>query len=152
MTLIMTVLLLGATLILRLCPETPLALFLRDQLVVRPLAWFANLRRHDIIYYIIVAGLLLSAGEMVAMLGSADLVLAFAADLALYFDIVAIGMIVALGSRLKVALQFIAARFESAVRILKRTPGKRRRRERRSCKRACNDDDECDSSSIRFAA
>lgn len=138
----MTIFLLGLTLILRLCPDTLVARFLHEQLIEVPLARLARMRRQDVFYLILVAGLFLAASELMAMLGSVDLVLTLAADLAVYFDIVAIGLLVAVGSRIKTA--FLANRAPQWPQAWKAdsSPRKKSGRRRRSRKPSSNDDDD----------
>ncbi|MFM5929339.1 MAG: hypothetical protein ACKOPQ_00340 [Novosphingobium sp.] len=88
MSSLFVVMLLSAVLLLKLLPDASLSRSLR-QTIVAPLAnWLLNRSRRDVIYIFVLGGLLLFAGEVVLMLGSADLVYAYALDLALYFDAV----------------------------------------------------------------
>jgi hypothetical protein len=71
-----------ATFVMHVFPETPLARSLHRWLVEVPLTVTARLKRRHILMIVI----LLCCGQTLAMIGSADLALAYAIDLSIYAD------------------------------------------------------------------
>ena len=87
-------------LVMRLFPDSPTARHLHHHLAERPVAWFSRLDRRHLLLALITIGALLLAGEMIGMLGSADLMLAWTWDLTVYCD--ALAMTVVLGGAARV--------------------------------------------------
>ncbi|MFM6931582.1 MAG: hypothetical protein ACKOUT_04980 [Novosphingobium sp.] len=88
--------LLALTLLLRSSPDTDLSRMVRRLIVENPCSWWLTLSRRDAIHCMLLIFVLLSAGELMLMLGSVDLVLAYAFDLSFYLDaVMASGMIAA---------------------------------------------------------
>jgi hypothetical protein len=82
-------------LVMRLCPDTPTARYLHHHLAERPVAWFSRLDRRHLLFVLVAIGALLLAGEMIGTLGSADLMLSWTWDLAVYVDAVTLTAVVA---------------------------------------------------------
>ena len=134
--------LLAVTVLLRCCPKAPMACYLQNAVVARFCQWLDGLSRRHIIYAVIVVGLLLTAGELVAMLGSTDLLFAYALDLSFYADaLIASAGLAAMARGARVALTLRKSR---AARVFRRPQAARRRRsvaERAQAKPPVNDDD-----------
>jgi hypothetical protein len=81
--------------VMRLCPGTPTARYLHHHCVARPVAWLGRLERRHLLFAMVTVGALLLAGEMIGMLGSADLMLAWTWDLTVYFDAAAVTVVLA---------------------------------------------------------
>ncbi|HEX5181790.1 MAG TPA: hypothetical protein VFW19_01435 [Allosphingosinicella sp.] len=82
----LTGLLIVATLITKLFPETPLARSLHRALIEWPLARLAAMDRRHAIFVMILVGLVFGASDLLVMLGPADLILGFAWDVSIYAD------------------------------------------------------------------
>ena len=74
-------------LIMWLVPNSDIGRALHRQLVERPLETISGLRRHDLLFFVIMAGLMVAGGEAIAVLGP-EVVSAYALDLAIYVDAV----------------------------------------------------------------
>lgn len=68
-------------------PETPTARWLRALMVERPVAWFSEIKRRDVILLFVMFVLTLAAGEFVAVFGAAEL-FALGANISLFIDAV----------------------------------------------------------------
>ena len=75
------------TLVLWLAPGSEAGRALHRQLVERPLEALSDIKRHHVIFFVIMAGFTIAGGEAMAILGP-EVVSAFALDLAIYFDAV----------------------------------------------------------------
>src|SRR5690606_38556381 len=75
------------TLVMWLAPQSPAGRTLNEQLVERPLGALSRMKRHHLIYFVIMAGFMMGGGEVLALAGP-EFVAAFAIDLAIYFDAV----------------------------------------------------------------
>nr|WP_166181256.1 hypothetical protein [Altererythrobacter segetis] len=96
---------LSLALVMRLCPKIPFSRLLNEQLIEKPLAWLATRQRVDLIYFTIVLIMLVAAGEMVVMLGSAELFFAHALDVTPYLHALAVSSVLVAVSRGNVALR-----------------------------------------------
>ncbi len=86
-------------LFIRLFPETPIGSALHFYCVELPLRMAHQLeRRHLILLFI-----LLCSGQMLAMIGSAELALAYAVDLSIYYDAVITASLAAAAAKLRTA-------------------------------------------------
>ena len=74
-------------LVLLVIPDSQLGRMLHRQLVERPLQKLADIKRHHLIFFAIMAGFTIAGGEAMAILGP-EVVSAFALDLAIYLDAV----------------------------------------------------------------
>ena len=135
------IVILAAIIAMRLFPESPLAKLLHLHLVVRPMNWFSKLERHHLLYAALLIGMLFAAGEIIAVLGSADVALALAWDVSIYLDAVAVAAAVAVARQARVAIQLVRSKSSSIVtRPAARRSG-RERRDRASSTPPANDKD-----------
>jgi hypothetical protein len=98
-------LVLSLALVMRLCPEIPFSRLLNELLVERPLTWLATWRRVDLIYFAVVLIILIAAGEMGVMLGSAELFFVQAWDVTPYVHALAVTSLIVAVSRGNVSLR-----------------------------------------------
>lgn len=126
-------LLLIATLIMKLWPETGSAQWLHRTLVDRPLVFLGGLERRHLIFLIV----LLAMAQGAAVIGSMELVTLTAIDVSVYVDVVITAWTIAAMSRSRGAWTAILAR------LPRLRAGKPRQRRTRSPVRreASNDDD-----------
>ena len=146
---------LGAVFIIRLFPELPVARTMHRYLAELPAIWIEKADRRHLIYLLISIGIVLFAGELVAMVGSLDLVLAFGWDLSLYLDILMAISALTARARIRGSLQSIRAslswkrvRPNVSFRLGRRA---RASRSRQSLRLQDNDDDE-HAREVRIAA
>lgn len=137
---------LAAVLLMRLCPDTELSRTLHRHLVQRPAALLVGLDRRQVLSLVIAAGLLLAAGDLVMALGSAEIVLGYAADLALYSDVVLAGLLLATASRIRIAVSSARPRMRRVASAGQPGVGRRAtdraRRRAGPCGTAANDNDD----------
>lgn len=79
-------LLIGAMLMMWMFPGLPLTRSLHEHLVEIPVRSMSRLKRHHLLYAVILTLLMFSFREVVVIFGSAEVVMAYAFDLALYVD------------------------------------------------------------------
>ena len=130
-----------AMVIMKLFPETPLAQRLMLYLVALPIEAARKLERK----HLILLAILLFAGQSFALIGSAELALAYAVDMSLYYDALITVSTAAAATRLKAAGLAVRMRWR---RLCGGRPLTRARRPRQSKqaaprKQAANDDGEC---------
>jgi len=77
----------AVTLVLWLAPGSEAGRTLHRQLVERPLEALSDMKRHHLIFFVIIAGFSIAGGEAMALLGP-EFVAAYALDLAIYLDAV----------------------------------------------------------------
>lgn len=134
----LSVILLSMTVLLRFSPDTEFARTIRRMFVEKPCRWMMARSRRELIQAAVLAGLFLFAGELVMMLGSAELVFAYALDLSLYIDAMVAAAL--LGAADMVRKVPFAVRLRRPARRPK--PRSRARRSRPiSGRQAANDDD-----------
>lgn len=135
---------LGLALVMRLCPQIPFSRLLNERLIEQPVAWFATDQATNFIYFIIVAVMFLTSGELIALLARADLFFA-SANLALHVGAIVATSVVAAVSCGKVTLQTRRAKLSfwriQALGVSNSTFGKCARRRRGDFSSADNDDD-----------
>ena len=138
-------LIVGAILIMRLCPELPIARTLHRHLAEVPAIWIEKADRRHLIYLLIAVGIFLFASELLATVGSMDIVLGIGWDLSLYLDILVATSIVAASVRMQETLQALRVsrswtklRTMSSFRLGRR---ERTSRPRKLFKPANNDDE-----------
>lgn len=132
----------GILLLMWLAPGLPLSRTLHKHLVELPLAWLDRLERHHLIFVVIVCALMSSSALGGALLGSAELVFAFALDASLYVDAVIATSAVAAMSNLKAAAARLRSRLGGALRLVPHRRPKlrsKRARTRRAPKLPAND-------------
>ena len=106
--------------VMRLFPETPFARALHHWLVEAPLAFARRIERRHLILLV----LLLCMGQTLALLGSAELAMAYAIDLSLYADAVIMTTFAAYTARFKAAWRSVR---DASLRLVPRRTGQRRR-------------------------
>lgn len=134
----------GLILAMRLFPETPFARSVHLHLVERPMAWLSKLERHQLVFFLIAVAMLLAAGEIIAIVGSADVALTLAWDLSLYFDAVAVAAVVAAARQIRIAVRLARARLgalPAVPRMMRRSAREVRPHRRPSAPTSANDDD-----------
>ena len=75
------------TLVLWLAPGSEAGRALNRQLVERPLEALSDIKRHHLIFFVVIAGFAIGGGEAMALVGP-EVVAAYALDLAIYLDAV----------------------------------------------------------------
>ncbi|HEX4737638.1 MAG TPA: hypothetical protein VH331_08760 [Allosphingosinicella sp.] len=143
----LTGLLITATLIMMLFPETPLARSLHRHLVEWPLARLAAMDRRHAIFALILIGLALFGSELLVMLGSADLVVGLAWDVSIYADTLLAAAALAAVARSRLAWRALLVRPSRP-----RRPRARSRRALRAKPSARADDEEGPAWSLALAA
>ena len=120
--------------VLLVIPDSQLGRMLHRQLVERPLKALSDIKRHRLIYFVLLAGMMLAGGEMIVLLGPEII-----ATYAVYLDAVmvtyalsAVAMAQRGGSWLRTVVR--------SVRCV-RPRGKRVRRSPARQRRAANDDE-----------
>ena len=126
-------LLLIATLIMKLWPETSSAQWLHRTLVERPIALVGGLERRHLIFLIV----LLSMTQMVAVIGSMELVTLTAIDISFYVDAAITVWTIAALNRSRGAWTAVFARLPRL-----RSGRSRQRRTRPAVRRAASNDDD----------
>lgn len=130
------------TALLRFCPDTSLSRQIRTIFVERPCARIARFGRRELIYTVILVGVMLTAGEMIAMAGSADFAIAYALDLSFYVDAALAAYAVSAAARTAGALKAIKNLCRQTMRkIVRRPRSKRSPTANRIQARPSNDDD-----------
>lgn len=81
--------LLALALFMRFGPDIPFRRMLNTHLVARPVAFLLSHRRHQFIFMVIAPLMLLLGGEAILLFGP-ELMFAYAADIALYVDVVVV--------------------------------------------------------------
>lgn len=127
--------LIGSMIVMRVFPDLPIARQLHRWLVEAPAARLARLHPAQVIFVIIVGGVLLAGGEIILLMGGAEAAMALSWQLSLYLDA---------GAALAVASAI--ARVRPFLMLLKPRPMRprtaaRRRRERVTSSPFANDDD-----------
>ena len=137
-------LLLALALFMRFGPDIPFRRMLNRHLVERPVALLLAHKRYQYLTVIIAATMLLLGGELVLLFGP-ELMLAYAADVALYIDVVVIGAASASWTRTQTSLSRLRLRFLRARTGRRKSDGgsprARRSQHRPSKPSGANDDD-----------
>jgi hypothetical protein len=127
------------TLVLWLAPGSEAGRALHRQLVERPLEALSDIKRHHLIFFVIMAGFAIGGGEAMAMVGP-EFVAAYALDLAIYLDAVmvtyalsAVAMARSGGGWFKIAVMWCARRMRPRRKRATRRPAGPRK--------SANDDD-----------
>jgi hypothetical protein len=132
----MLMMVIGAIITMHRFPDTPLARLLHRWLVDAPTARLARVHPAQLIFVVIVAGVLVAGGEVVLLMGGAEAAMALSWQLSLYLDAgIALAAAGAL-TRLKPFIQMVVHRRPRRPRVA----GRRRRTPAASC-RPANDDD-----------
>lgn len=123
------------TLVLWLVPDSEAGRALHRQLVERPLEALSDFKRHRLIYFVLLAGMMLAGGEMIVLLGPEVI-----ATYAVYLDAVMVTYAlsaVAMAQRGGSWLRTVVMRSFRRVR----PRGKRARRSPARQRRSANDDE-----------
>jgi len=83
-----------------LAPQTEFGQLCHRQLVERPAHRLLNLQRKDILYGLILLGVMLGGGELAWLLGP-EFMAAYAMDMAIYFDAVLVSYAATLAAKLR---------------------------------------------------
>ncbi len=139
---LLAAMLFAALLLLRFAPDTSLARWVHIFAVELPAKKILALRRRDLIFLILVAGLMIAGAEVIAVLGSSELMLAYATDLSIYFDTVLAAYAIAIASRFGQRKSTVLALGRN-IRMTRggRSSGRRKRIQKSSPQSAENDDD-----------
>lgn len=124
-------------------PETPTARWLHEIMVERPHAWFAKLKRRDVIFVFVMVALMLTVGEFVAVFGPGEL-LALGANLSLFIDAVAVTTAVTIATAIATAWRDARAQLSQwvgGVLALRRARSARRHKTRKTQRPKSLDDD-----------
>ena len=129
--------------LMKFAPDTLLSRQLRETLVERPARNLLSIRRAHVIYVLLMAGVLLVFSDMIMLLGSADLILAYAFDLSIYVDALLAVMTLAAAGRASAAAtplrRFVHRQWRAITRRLPRRVRNTRKANR--CTGSANDDD-----------
>lgn len=133
----LTGLLLGAMIVLRVFPETAIARWL-DTAVATAREGLGRIERRHILFLILMSIVLIAGTELLAMAGPFDMALVVLWDVSTYIDIVLTTAVVAAATRGGAGWRTLVARF-----LPHRAPRARRRRRRgkRATPPSANDDD-----------
>lgn len=134
--------LLVLALFMRFGPDIPFRRMLNRHLVERPLNILLARRRHQLVFMIIAPLMLLLGGEAILIFGP-ELMLAYAADVALYIDLVVIAAASASWTRAHAALSRWRPRFlrQDKRKASGATPRARRSQRTPARLTGANDDD-----------
>lgn len=126
-------------LVVKLFPDTPLARSLHLGFVELPLRLAHRIERKHLILLVI----LLCSGQMLAVMGSAELALAYAADMSLYYDAMLTSALAAAATMAKSAWSACTVAIGRFVRGVSsaRPRSRRKRAEISRCATPANDDD-----------
>jgi hypothetical protein len=141
-------LLLTATLVMKLFPETPLARALHRILVAGPLERIASMGRRHLIFAMVALAMLLAGTELILLLGSTDIALMMAWDVSLYVDAAIAAWTLAAVSRGKGAWLLMRSR---VARLARRSPRPRAPRRHAATRTNANDADAGDGPPARVA-
>jgi len=131
---------LALMLVMRFAPHSWLGSVLNRQLVERPLQFAAGLERHHLIYFVIMSGMIIGGGEVIAILGP-ELVAAYALNSAIYFDAILVAYTLAAVSFARNALRYTRVRLHGGRRVRRLLAARRRRVRRvRTARAPANDD------------
>ena len=111
---------------MKLFPELPLSRLLHHALVEAPLRRLAGMGRRHLIYAAVLIVMSFTAGELVLLFGSADIVMLLAWDVSLYVDALIATWTLSAVARSKAAWRALAARLPRLRMARPRTPRRRR--------------------------
>ncbi|MBP2275112.1 hypothetical protein D9M73_109770 [compost metagenome] len=131
----LTGLLLGAMIVLRVFPETAIARWL-DTAVAAAREGLGRIERRHILFLILMSIILIAGTELLAMAGPLDMALVVLWDVSTYIDIVLTTAVVATATRGGAGWRTLIARF-----LPHRAPRAQRRRGKRAAPPSANDDD-----------
>jgi hypothetical protein len=131
-------------LVMRLAPHSGLGRVLLRHGVEEPLRRVADLKRHQLLFWLMMAVILTVGGEALIAMGGIELTALYLIDLSIYLDAVMATYLLATVIRGRAAWRAIAG-MASVPRFVRRRAVARRRRVRlvrRNADRAANDDDD----------
>jgi len=126
-------------LVLLVIPDSQLGRMLHRQLVDRPLEALANIKRHHLIFFVIMTGFAVAGGEAFAIVGP-EVASAFALDLAIYLDAVMVTYALSAAAMAKRGSGWLKY---AVIRSVRRMRPRRKRTTRTAVKsrKSANDDD-----------
>jgi hypothetical protein len=124
------------TLVMWCVPDSPAGKLLLRQLVETPADHLARLKRHHLIYAVLLAGMALAGGEMLVLLGPEAL-----ATYAIYLDGVLVTYALAAYATARNSLRYARLRWRGGGRVRRVVRARRRRRAARRVLPPANDDD-----------
>ncbi|HYJ52064.1 MAG TPA: hypothetical protein VEW04_02740 [Allosphingosinicella sp.] len=113
-------------LVMKLFPRLPFSRLLHECLVEAPLRNFAAMGRRHLIYAAVLVALTFSAGELILLFGSADIVTLMAWDVSFYVDAVVATWTMSALLRGKEAWGMLTARLPRPQLARRRAPRRRR--------------------------
>jgi hypothetical protein len=122
-------------------PETSMGRWLNTILVERPLAWLSRLKRRDLIFLLVMAALLLAAGDFIVVFGASELV-AIGVNLSFYFDAVLVTSAAAIAAAAATACRRVRARLSIWRRAAAQRRAVRQSRPRRARRPKSRDDED----------
>ena len=135
--------LLATMCVMRFFPDSSAGRMLNRWLVEIPLQRAAQLERHHLIFALVMIGLMLAGGEVIAVLGP-DFAVVYALDVSLYIDFLVVAVTLASVARTKSGVAALRVGLTSLGARLRRVFGRRRVRDvpaKRDKAPSANDDD-----------
>ena len=125
-------------LVMRFAPLTPYGAWLNRRLVAEPLARLADMKRHRVIYVLLLAAMMIAGGEMIVLLGPEVV-----ATYAVYLDAVLVTYALTAVAMARNSLRYTRLRVRKGGRV-RRLLAARRRRQRPAerVRPSANDDDD----------
>lgn len=119
-------------------PHSPAGKLLRRQLVERPLEQLSRFERHRLIFFVLLAGMMVAGGEVIVLLGPEVV-----ATYAIYLDAILVTYVLAAVAQARNLLRYTRLRWRRGVRVQRLIAARRRRRQksRRRAPPPANDDD-----------
>lgn len=133
----MLVLCCGLLCMMWLAPELPASRWLHRRTVELPVRVLASLDRTRLLAFVVLCVLMSAGAEVLIMLGSAEMAMALAWQIAVYLDAVTLSIGATILVRAKPLLRMLAPRASS----LARRSARQRRRRRAIAPSSANDDD-----------
>jgi len=134
-------LLLALILVMRLAPDSPAGRALNRQMVEEPMRHLAAFERHHLLMAVILIGMMIGGGELALVMGP-EFVTAYALDLAIYFDAIMVGYVLAAAARAKSAWRAIPPRWPRRARARRLAHRRRRSRVAAARRKSPANDDE----------
>jgi hypothetical protein len=124
-------------LVMRYAPSTRLGAWLNRHLVAAPLARLADMKRHRLIYIVLLVAMMLAGGEMILLLGPEVL-----ATYAVYLDAFLVTYALTAAAMARNSLRYTRLRVRKGGRVRGLLTGRRRRqRPAERVRPSANDDD-----------
>jgi hypothetical protein len=135
--------LLALMLVMRFAPDSSIGKALNRQLVEVPLRVLGGMRRHHLIFVILLVALMAVGSEAILALGSMDFAVIYALDVSLYVDGLLVTLALASVTRTRSVVALLSANAASLAVRMRRGSGRRASRApaRRAARKPSNDDD-----------